>query len=140
MGNRLQGKVAFVSGGGSGIGAATAVRFAQEGATVVICGRRKEPLDDVVARITAAGGRAEGVQADVGNEAQYVAAIEGAAQRYGRLDVLVNNAMAYTWGALDSMSTEDWRANFTTSVDGTFWGTRTAMKLMKEHGGAIVNI
>ena len=140
MGNRLQGKVAFISGGGSGIGAATAVRFAQEGATVVICGRRKEPLDDVVARITAAGGRAEGVQADVGNEAQYVAAIEGAAQRYGRLDVLVNNAMAYTWGALDSMSTEDWRANFTTSVDGTFWGTRTAMKLMKEHGGAIVNL
>ena len=140
MGNRRQGKVAFISGGGSGIGAATAVRFAQEGATVVICGRRKEPLDDVVARITAAGGRAEGVQADVGNEAQYVAAIEGAAQRYGRLDVLVNNAMAYTWGALDSMSTEDWRANFTTSVDGTFWGTRTAMKLMKEHGGAIVNL
>ena len=81
MGNRLQGKVAFISGGGSGIGAATAVRFAQEGATVVICGRRKEPLDDVVARITAAGGRAEGVQADVGNEAQYVAAIEGAARR-----------------------------------------------------------
>ena len=123
MGNRLQGKVAFISGGGSGIGAATAVRFGVEGATVVICGRRKEPLDQVVARIRGAGGKAE-----------------GAAQRYGRLDVLVNNAMAYTWGALDSMSTEDWRANFTTSVDGTFWGTRTAMKLMKEHGGAIVNL
>ena len=140
MGNRLQGKVAFVSGGGSGIGAATAIRFAQEGAQVVICGRRQEPLDAVVAQIRAAGGQAEAVQADVGQEAQYVAAIEGAAKRHGRLDILVNNAMAYTWGALDATSTADWHANFQTTVDGTFWGTRTAMQLMKNRGGAIVNV
>lgn len=140
MGNRLQGKVAFVSGGGSGIGAATAQRMAQEGATVVICGRRQEPLDAVVAAIRAAGGKAEAVVADVGNEAQYVGAIEAAAQRHGRLDILVNNAMAYTWGALEAMTTADWHANFQTTVDGTFWGTRTAMRLMKERGGAIVNV
>ena len=140
MAGRLQGKVAFVSGGGTGIGAATAIRFAEEGATVVICGRRQAPLDEVVAKIRAAGGRAEGVQADVGDEAQYVAAIEGAAKRHGGLDILVNNAMAYTWGALTETSTADWRANFVTSVDGTFWGTRTAMKLMQERGGAIVNV
>ncbi len=140
MAGRLQGKVAFVTGGGTGIGAATARRFAQEGATVVICGRRREPLDEVVAAIRAAGGQAEGAQADVSDEAQIVGAIEAAATRHGRLDVLVNNAMAYTWGALDSTTTADWRANFTTSVDGTFWGTRTAMKLMKERGGSIVNL
>jgi meso-butanediol dehydrogenase/(S,S)-butanediol dehydrogenase/diacetyl reductase len=140
MAGRLQGKVAFVSGGGTGIGAATAVRFAQEGATVVLCGRRKEPLDAVVAQIGRTGGKAEAVQADVSNEAQYTAAIEGAAQRHGRLDVLVNNAMAYTWGAIEGTSTSEWHANFTTSVDGTFWGTRAAMKLMKERGGSIVNI
>ena len=140
MGNRLQGKVAFVSGGGSGIGAATAQRMAQEGATVVICGRRQEPLDAVVAAIRAAGGKAEAVVADVGNEAQYVGAIEAAAQRHGRLDILVNNAMAYTWGALEAMTTADWHANFSTSVDGTFWGTRTALKLMAGKGGSIVNI
>ena len=81
MSKRLQGKVAFVSGGGSGIGAATAQRLADEGATVVICGRRQEPLDAVVAQIRATGGQAEAVVADVGNEAQYVGAIEGAAQR-----------------------------------------------------------
>jgi meso-butanediol dehydrogenase/(S,S)-butanediol dehydrogenase/diacetyl reductase len=69
---------------------------------VVICGRRQEPLDAVVARIRAAGGKAEAVQADVSDETQYVGAIEAAAQRHGRLDVLVNNAMAYTWGALES--------------------------------------
>lgn len=139
---RMQGKVAFVSGGGSGIGAATAIRLAQEGATVVICGRRQAPLDEVVAQIRAAGGQAEAVLADVGDESQYVGAIEAAAQRHGQLDVLVNNAMAYTWGAIDATSTADWLANFKTTVDGTFWGTRTALQLMKAggKGGAIVNV
>ncbi|NDH53678.1 MAG: SDR family oxidoreductase, partial [Betaproteobacteria bacterium] len=116
MGLRMQARVAFVSGGGSGIGAATAIRLAQEGATVVICGRRREPLDAVVAQIVAAGGRADAVQADVGDEAQYVAAIEA------------------------QTSTSDWRLNFTTSVDGTFWGTRTAMQLMQASGGSIINL
>ena len=137
---RLQGKVAFVTGGGTGIGAATAIRFAQEGATVVICGRRKEPLDEVVAQIKAAGGKAEAVQADVSDEAGFTAAIEAAAARHGRFDVLVNNAMAYSWGTIDATSTADWHSNFSTSVDGTFWGTRAAMKLMKSGGGSIINV
>lgn len=140
MAGRMQGKVAFVTGGGSGIGAATAQRLAQEGATVVVCGRRREPLDEVTAGIVAAGGKAEAVVADVSDEAGFTAALEAAAQRHGRLDVLVNNAMAYTWGSIEEMSTADWHANFTTSVDGTFWGTRTAMRLMKGKGGAIVNV
>ncbi|WP_314972427.1 SDR family NAD(P)-dependent oxidoreductase [Comamonas testosteroni] len=140
MSKRLEGKIAFVSGGGSGIGAATAERFAQEGATVVICGRRKQPLDEVVAKIKAAGGSAEAIVADVGNEAQFVGALEQAAKKHGSLDILVNNAMAYTWGGIDSMTTADWHANFSTSVDGTFWGTRTALKLMAGKGGSIVNI
>jgi meso-butanediol dehydrogenase/(S,S)-butanediol dehydrogenase/diacetyl reductase len=137
---RLQGKVAFITGAGTGIGAATAIRFAQEGATVVICGRRKEPLDAVVAQITATGGKAEAVQADVSDEAGFTAALEAAAQRHGRFDVLVNNAMAYSWGAIEATSTADWHGNFSTSVDGTFWGTRAAMKLMKNSGGAIINV
>lgn len=140
MSKRLEGKIAFVTGGGSGIGAATAERFAQEGATVVICGRRKQPLDEVVARIKAAGGSAEAIVADVGNEAQFVGALEQTAKKHGGLDILVNNAMAYTWGGIDAMTTADWHANFSTSVDGTFWGTRTALKLMAGKGGSIVNI
>lgn len=140
MTKRLAGKVAFVTGGGSGIGAATAQRMAQEGATVVICGRRKAPLDAVVQTIQAAGGKAFAVVADVSNEAQIVGALEQAAKDYGGLDIVVNNAMAFTWGGIDSMSTADWHANFHTSVDGTFWGTRTALQLMKGRGGSIVNI
>lgn len=140
MSKRLEGKMAFVTGGGSGIGAATAERFAREGATVVICGRRKQPLDEVVARIKAAGGSAEAIVADVGNEAQFVGALEQTAKKHGGLDILVNNAMAYTWGGIDAMTTADWHANFSTAVDGTFWGTRTALKLMAGKGGSIVNI
>lgn len=140
MAGRMQGKVAFVTGGGSGIGAATAQRLAQEGASVVVCGRRREPLDEVVAGIVATGGKAEAVVADVSDEAGFTAALEAAARRHGRLDVLVNNAMAYTWGSIEEMSTADWHANFATSVDGTFWGTRAAMRLMKGKGGAIVNL
>ena len=137
---RLQDKIAFITGGGSGIGAATAERFAEEGARVVICGRRREPLDEVVARIRAAGGQAEAVVADVSDEAAFTAALADCARRHGRLDILVNNAMAYTWGPIEAMSSADWQANFSTSVDGTFWGTRSAMQLMKESGGAIINL
>ena len=137
---RLQDKIAFITGGGSGIGAATAERFAEEGARVVICGRRQAPLDEVVGRIRAAGGQAEAVVADVSDEAAFTAALEDCARRHGRLDILVNNAMAYTWGAIEAMSSADWQANFSTSVDGTFWGTRSAMQLMKAHGGSIINL
>ncbi|HEX7369174.1 MAG TPA: SDR family oxidoreductase, partial [Rhodanobacteraceae bacterium] len=82
----------------------------------------------------------EAVQADVSKEAEIVGALEATAKKHGRLDVLVNNAMAYTYGPLEGTSTEDWHANFATTVDGTFWGTRTALKLMKAHGGSIVNM
>ncbi len=141
MTQRLQGKIAFVTGASSGIGEATAIRFAQEGALVVLCGRREAALAVVQEKIFSAGGQAEIAVADVSDEAAYVGTIESTAQRHGRLDILVNNAMAFTWGAVDTMSTDDWHANFRTTVDGTFWGTRTAMRLMKEKGGgSIVNI
>ncbi|OPK08632.1 SDR family NAD(P)-dependent oxidoreductase [Pseudomonas sp. VI4.1] len=141
MSKRLHGKIAFVTGAGSGIGEATALRFAEEGATVVLCGRRVEPLQGVQEKIIGLGGRAEIAVADVSDQQAYVSALEATAQRHGRLDILVNNAMAYTWGSIDTMSTADWHANFATTVDGTFFGTRTAMRLMKEQGGgSIVNI
>lgn len=141
MSKRLAGKIAFITGAGSGIGQATALRFAEEGATVVLCGRREQPLQHVLEQIHAAGGQGDIAVADVSDEQAYVGALESAAQRHGRLDILVNNAMAYTWGGIDTLSTADWHANFSTTVDGTFWGTRTAMRLMKDQGGgAIVNI
>ncbi|HAQ48087.1 MAG TPA: NAD(P)-dependent oxidoreductase [Glaciecola sp.] len=140
MQSRFTNKVAFVTGGGSGIGAATAQRLAKEGATVIICGRRQVPLDEVVAAIHNDGGKAYAVQADVSNEQAFVEAIENTAKKHGGLDIMVNNAMAYSYGSITDTSTEDWHSNFTTSVDGTFWGTRTAMQIMQETGGAIINV
>jgi meso-butanediol dehydrogenase/(S,S)-butanediol dehydrogenase/diacetyl reductase len=137
---RLHNKVAFITGGGSGIGEATALRFAEEGAHVVVCGRRMVPLAQVVARIEAAGGQARAMQVDVSDEAALTSAIEKTANELGGLDILVNNAMAYSWGTIDATSTADWHSNFATSVDGTFWGTRAAMKLMKSKGGSIINL
>ncbi|BDM64223.1 3-oxoacyl-ACP reductase [Shewanella sp. NFH-SH190041] len=137
---RLTGKTAFVTGGGTGIGEATARRLAMEGACVVICGRRQQVLDEAVANIRTLGGNAHAVVADVSDEAALVQAMLGASEQYGGLDIVVNNAMAFTWGAITEMSTEDWHANFATSVDGTFWGTRTAMKLMQGRGGSIINV
>ena len=137
---RLAGKTAFITGGGTGIGAATAHRLAAEGAQVVICGRRPQVLEGTVAEIQAKGGKAAAIVADVSDESALVGAIVKAADDFGGLDIMVNNAMAFTWGSIEETSTEAWHANFKTSVDGTFWGTRTAMKLMKGKGGAIINI
>ena len=140
MTKRLENKIAIVTGGGTGIGAATATRMAEEGATVVVFGRREEPLKAVVENILKQGGKAAYKVADVSDEQAFVSAIDAVASEYGKLDIMVNNAAAYTWGALTEMTTEDWHANFKTTVDGTFWGTRKAMQLMQKTGGSIVNL
>lgn len=133
-------KVVFVTGGGSGIGAATAARFAAAGYQVMICGRTEATLQEVVANITAQGQQASYVVANVADEAAVSAALEQCISEYGALDVLVNNAMAFTYGPLTDMTTNDWHANFKTTLDGTFWATRQALQHMQEKGGAIVNV
>src|SRR5262245_47203491 len=90
--DRLAGKVALITGGGSGIGQGIALAFASEGAAVAICGRRREPLDETVAMITDAGGRAIGVPGDVTVEADVQRVVRGAAEAFGPVTVLVNNA------------------------------------------------
>ncbi|HSB98033.1 MAG TPA: SDR family NAD(P)-dependent oxidoreductase, partial [Spongiibacteraceae bacterium] len=124
MSDRLKDKVAIVTGAGTGIGAATAERFAQEGAIVVLCGRRPEPLQAVVAAIQAAGGRAEAAPLDVADEVAFTRVVQETAKKYGRLDILVNNAVVATGGLIADMSTEDWHASFRVTLDGTFYGTR----------------
>lgn len=142
MTGRLQGKTALVSGAGTGIGAATAKRFAAEGAKVMICGRRREPLEAVVNEITAAGGSAAWVQADVTDEQAVERAVQATIERFGALDIIVNNAVNYTWGLVDQVGTDDWRKCLTGSLDVAFFGTRAAMRVMKARGtgGAIINL
>ena len=140
MTKRMENKVAIVTGGSTGIGAASALRMTEEGAEVVVFGRREEPLKDIVGTIQEKGGKASYQVVDVSDEQAFMSAIDSVNNEHGSLDVLVNNAAAFNWGALAEMTTEDWHENFKTTVDGTFWGTRKAMQLMKAKGGSIVNI
>ncbi|MFM0247767.1 SDR family NAD(P)-dependent oxidoreductase [Paraburkholderia sediminicola] len=141
MSERLQDKVALISGAGTGIGAATAKRFAAEGAKVMICGRRREPLEQVVGEIVAQGGSAAWVQADVTDEQSVERAVSATIEKFGDLDIMVNNAVNYTWGVLDQVSTDEWHKCLRGSLDVAFFGTRAALRTMKTRGGgAIINL
>lgn len=138
---RLQDKVALISGAGTGIGAATAARFAAEGARVMLCGRREAPLRAVAEEIRSRGGEAAWIRADVTNEADVERAVAQTVAQFGGLHVMVNNAVNYTWGVLDEVSTQAWRQCLTGSLDVAFFGTRAALRVMKAAGGgAIVNL
>jgi NAD(P)-dependent dehydrogenase (short-subunit alcohol dehydrogenase family) len=141
MSQRIKDKVAIISGGGTGIGAATARLFASEGATVAICGRSIEPLQAVAQEIKDAGGRADFQSVDVSDDVQFTAFVESTREKHGRLDIIVNNAFGMVVGMLEDMSTEDWHAAFSTTLDATFYGIRAAMPIMAKQGrGSIINI
>ena len=141
MTGRLEGKVALITGGGTGIGAATARRFAEEGATVVVCGRRIEPLEQIARAIDEAGGRAHAMLLDVTDQAAFRDVAARIESEFGRIDILVNNAYSMVGGMIDSTSAEDWHACFRVTLDGTFFGTQAVLPLMQhQRGGAIVNV
>ncbi len=141
MAGRLSGKIAIVTGAGSGIGAATARLFAREGARVVLCGRRLAPLEAVAAEIARGGFAAEARSADVADERAFEALVADTVARHGRLDVLVNNAYGMVAGPLASATTEAWHATFRATLDSAFFGLRAALPQMaRAGGGAIVNV
>lgn len=141
MAGRLEGRVAIVTGGGTGIGAAVARLFAAEGADVTVCGRRRGPIEAVVRAIADQGGRGRAVHADVADESQVEALLRQTHGRAGRLDLLVNNAYQLALGPLAQLSTEDWHRSFRVTLDAAFFGTRAALRLMQlQQSGAIVNV
>ena len=141
MSKRFEGKVAIVTGGSLGIGRATVEQLAAEGATVVACARRKPKLDELIERINSEGGQNRGVALDVNDLEGFKALIQDTAEEFGRLDVLVNNAPSVRGGMVLDQSIDDWRANFTVSVDSTFVGCQAAMSIMqRQRSGAIVNV
>lgn len=143
MSNRFSGRTALVTGAGSGIGRATAVAFAAEGAQVVVAGRRREPLDETVALIEERGGKALAVTADVSNAADARALVQAAVDRFGSLDVAVNNAGVFRGGQpLADLPEEDWHTQLDTNVTGVFLALRAQIRQMRAQpsGGAIVNV
>jgi len=138
---KLDGKVAIVTGGGSGIGKGIARGLAAEGAKVVIAGRRTAVLKSAVEEFAASGFSAVAISTDVADEAQVSALFAGTVERFGRVDILVNNAGTVDGGALADLSVETWDKVVATNLRGPFLCTRSAMRLMKAQGGGrIINI
>jgi NAD(P)-dependent dehydrogenase (short-subunit alcohol dehydrogenase family) len=140
MTGRLANKIAIVTGGGSGIGEATAKRFAEEGAHVIVTDINSDSAERVAADIVAAGGGATARQQDVTEEAAWDTLVQEVVATHGGLDALVNNAGIGTPGNVEDTSLEEWRMVQAVNLDAVFMGTRAAIKVMKERGGSIINI
>lgn len=141
MNHHIEGKVVLITGGSTGIGAATARLLAERGARVAIAARRKDKLDDVVATITAAGGTARAYQLDVTDKHQVEAVVAATVADFGRLDVLVNNAGLMPIRPMAEVNTDEWDAMIDVNLKGTLYGIAAALpRFMAQDSGHIINI
>ena len=138
---RLSGKVALITGGGTGIGRATALAFAREGASVAVAGRRLEKLREVIGEVQKQGGAGLAMECDVTRGREVERAVKGTVERFGRLNVLVNNAGALHVSTVEGISEEEWDRVMAVNVKGPFLMSRAVLpEFRKCGGGAIVNI
>lgn len=140
--NRLENKVAVITGGNSGIGAATAELFAAEGAKVVLVARRADKLAEIKEKITSAGGEALAVAADVTSVEDCERVFREAVDAFGRVDILVNNAGMLDYNnSVRRTTTELWDTVIATNLTSVFYFCREALKYMEaQSGGSIVNV
>lgn len=135
---RLAGKVAVVTGSSSGIGKAIALRFGEEGAKVVVVGRRKALCEQTVNEIGRKGGEAFMIQTDVSHENQVDMLYDRAVQQYGRVDIAVHNAGIFGGRRLAETTTKAFDEVMNVNLRGTFFCCRAAFKHMKAHGGGVI--
>ena len=136
----LSGKVAVVTGGGTGLGRGMAGGLAQAGALIVVAGRRQDVADRAAAEIRAAGGKAEGVSLDVTRTQELPAFFEGVAKRHGGLDILLNNAGTNRWNPALEYTEQDWDTVVDLNLKSVFFCSQAAARIMKERGGGkIIN-
>jgi NAD(P)-dependent dehydrogenase (short-subunit alcohol dehydrogenase family) len=141
--NRVKGKVALVTGGAAGLGEAMAKMLAREGAKVAVTDVNEKDGERVAAAIGAGGGEALFIHHDVADERAWQEAIAATVERFGRLDVLVNNAGVGWGGSPEEQTLERWRALMSINLDGVFLGTKHAIAAMKTNrpsGGSIINL
>ena len=133
------GRIALVTGGGTGIGRATAIELARTGAAVVICGRREQPLAETATAVQQLGGRCLAVSADIREPEQVDRVVSEALAGFGAIDVLVNNAGGQFEAAAEEISDKGWRAVQRLSLDATWSVTRTvATRSMIPAGGGLI--
>jgi NAD(P)-dependent dehydrogenase (short-subunit alcohol dehydrogenase family) len=138
---RLQGKIALISGGARGMGAVEARLFAKEGAKVTIGDVLEDEGRKLEAEINATGGVALFVRLDVTHEADWQKAVEATVNRFGKLDVLVNNAGISGRGRVEDTAVEEWDRVMDVNAKGVFLGTKVAIPAMRQgRGGSIINI
>jgi NAD(P)-dependent dehydrogenase (short-subunit alcohol dehydrogenase family) len=141
MADRVKGKVALVTGGASGIGKASAMLLAKEGAAVAVTDIQDDQGRDVVAAIKKAGGDAIYLHHDVADEAAWEKVVAEVKARFGKLHILVNNAGIAITGSVLTMTLADWRRQQAINLDGVFLGVKHSLPLMRASGGgSIINI
>jgi NADP-dependent 3-hydroxy acid dehydrogenase YdfG len=138
---KLDGKVAVITGGSSGIGRATALALSAEGAAVAIGGRKQQALDEVKAAVEAQGGRCLTQAMDVRNEKHVAGLIDAAVAQFGRVDIMVNNAGVSYPAPITEGHVEEWREMLETNILALLVGCREAVRVMKTSGGGhIINV
>lgn len=133
----MKGKVAIVTGAASGVGRATVQLLAKRGAKVIATDIREEKLADTVSM---SEGEAEAKFLDVSKESNWQSVIDHAVEKYGTLDILINNAATTSFGTIDVAPEDEWHRVFGVNAFGVFLGCQKAMCIMKESGGSIVNV
>ncbi len=131
----LRGKVALVTGAGSGVGRATSLLLAREGASIGLLGRRLAPLEAVAREIHDLGGHALVLPADVSDERTVEQAVERINSEVGGLDFLINSAAVGLYGPVETYSLEDWRQTIATNATGVFLCCRAVLPLLRQRGG-----
>src|SRR5579859_213722 len=132
---RVSGKVAIITGGGTGIGRACALLFASEGAKVVVAARRREKLEAVAQEIAAAGGEALALECDVTSKVSVERTVRAVEERFGKLSVVVNNAGVVHTGTVEETSDDDWDRIISVNLTGTFLVSRAAVPALRRAGG-----
>jgi NAD(P)-dependent dehydrogenase (short-subunit alcohol dehydrogenase family)/predicted MFS family arabinose efflux permease len=135
---RFTGKVALITGGGTGIGRAAALAFAREGATVVVAGRNAGPLERTVQLVEDEGGRASAVTADVSSSADVARLVETTVQRHGDLDIAFNNAGTIEAGPLADMDEAAWDRQVAVNLTGVFLSMKHEIAHMRGNGGGVI--
>jgi NAD(P)-dependent dehydrogenase (short-subunit alcohol dehydrogenase family) len=135
----LQDKVAWITGGSSGIGRATALAMAREGAAVAVLGLKEEALTEVVAQIEGEGGKAMAVQADVSDPKQIEDAARRVIKHFGRLDIVFANAgVNGVWAPIDELKPEEWDQTLEINLKGTFLTIKYAAAELRKRRGAVI--